>query len=80
LGELISGSCRASKAIEEDLLGGRYRLRGSTEGNPVSRHVAEGAIPARQQDDLHPRRSLCQDLDHRIEPTIVRIDQRIVED
>jgi len=46
----------------------------------VSRNMPERAVAASQQDNLHSRRRFGQDFDHRVETTIIGIDQRVVQD
>lgn len=41
--------------------------------------MSKSSISARQQDNLHPLGSLTQYLDHEVEPSIIGIDKRIVE-
>ena len=42
--------------------------------------MPECPIAARQQDHLHALGGFLQDFRHQIEPAVVEIDQRIVED
>lgn len=42
--------------------------------------MTEGAFAAGEEDDLHPPGGLTEKRRHGIEPGVVRIDERIVED
>lgn len=42
--------------------------------------MPERAVPASQHNHLHPLRDLNKDVDHHIQPGIVRIDERVVQD
>lgn len=42
--------------------------------------MAECSIATSQKDYLHPFGSLAQDFDHQIKPSIIRINERIIED
>jgi hypothetical protein len=42
--------------------------------------MPERPVATSQQDNLHPLCRLAQDLNHKVEPGIVGIDERIIKD